>query len=348
MRALKLCCTDGSWLFPRCVADRERNHLSMGSVPHSIFLRTRDPLVMLVILSGTSRLTAGHYPSLLSLYSTAMQYIVDSEQFDSSWNFLIRVLSQIGVSLLLYGIYVNLFLLSIYTLARRREIPAIKFLMAASCVMAVVGTTQMAVTFAETVVTVRFVQQLVHAQVLNRPHFVKTLSTVENVLLATNMFVTDSFFMYRCYVIWGHKRKILIPPVLLILVTLVVTILGAPTSSLENATIPVGLAAATNLVLTALTAGRIMYIRRESSQIGLDNGSYSRYNRALGLILESGAIYCVGGILLFITASLNDLEIFDIGFGIAQQMLNIIPTFTLVHVGLNDNPAESNRKASPV
>jgi len=76
--------------------------------------------------------------------------------------------------------------LSIYTLARRREIPAMRFLMAASCVMAAVGTTQMAVTFAETVVTARFVQQLVHAQVLNRPHFVKTLGTVQNVLVAIN------------------------------------------------------------------------------------------------------------------------------------------------------------------
>ncbi|KAJ6541549.1 hypothetical protein B0H19DRAFT_1381194 [Mycena capillaripes] len=294
-----------------------------------------------------------------------MQYTVDSEQFDSSWDFLIRILSGTGASLLFYGIYVNLFLISIYTLARRRAISAIRVLMAASCVMAVVGTTQMAVTLAGTVVSLRFVQQLVLAQVLNRPHFVKTLLTTENVLLAINMFVTDSFFvefspvgvenaltdkakMYRCYVIWGRKRKILILPALLMLATLVVGTLSSPTSSLENGKIPIGLAAATNLVLTALTAGRILWMRRESSNVGLDN----RYNRALGLILESGSIYCVGGVYMFITAALNDREIFDIGFGISQQMLNIIPTFTLVYVGLNDTadgrPIQSSRKASSV
>ncbi|KAJ6569187.1 hypothetical protein B0H19DRAFT_1256847 [Mycena capillaripes] len=284
-----------------------------------------------------------------------MQYTVDSGQFDSSWDFLVPVLSGTGGSLLLYGIYVNLFLLSIYTLARRREIPAIRLLMAASCVMAVVGTAEMAVTFARTVVTVRFVQQLVHAQVLNRPYFVDTLLMVENVLLAINNFVTDSFFMYRCYVIWGRKRKILIPPALLILANLVVGILGSPTSSLGNGIpsfrrIAGGLSAAVNLVLTALTAGRIMWMRRKSSHVGLDNASYSRYTRAIGLILESGAIYCVVLIFLSITASLNDDgEIFDIGFAIARQVLNIIPTFTLVYVGLNDTadgrPTESSRKA---
>jgi hypothetical protein len=52
--------------------------------------------------------------------------------------------------------------------------------------MAVVATTQMAVNIAGTVITARFVQQLVHVKVLNRPQSVRTLETVENVLLAIN------------------------------------------------------------------------------------------------------------------------------------------------------------------
>jgi hypothetical protein len=55
--------------------------------------------------------------------------------------------------------------------------------------MAVVATTQMAVNIAGTVITARFVQQLVHVKVLNRPQSVRTLEIVENVLLAINKWV---------------------------------------------------------------------------------------------------------------------------------------------------------------
>ncbi|KAJ7882470.1 hypothetical protein B0H13DRAFT_1890896 [Mycena leptocephala] len=68
-----------------------------------------------------------------------------------------------------------------------------------------------------------------------------------------------------------------------------------------------GLAAATNLVLAALTGK-----------------------------LESGAIYCIGAIFLIITVSLHDSEIYGIGIGITQQLMNVIPTFTLVYVGLKN------------
>jgi hypothetical protein len=70
--------------------------------------------------------------------------------------------------------------------------------------------------------------------------------------------------------------------------------------------------------------------------------------------LESGATYCLAAILLVVTVSLNDPGIYDIGSGIAQQLIaspgsfrmsglsslpipqNIIPTFTLVYVGMKN------------
>ncbi|KAJ6478285.1 hypothetical protein C8R45DRAFT_1006953 [Mycena sanguinolenta] len=255
---------------------------------------------------------------------------------DSGVDFLIRVFAETGLSLLFYGIYVNLFLLSIYTLSRRRRTPGINFLIAASCVMAVVATTQMAVNIAGTVITAHFVQQLVHVKVLNRPQSVRTLETVENVLLAINNVVTDLFFMYRCYVIWGCQRKVLIPPTLLMLATLLASILASRTTSITNAQIPFCLAAATNLVLTALTAGRILWILRQSSHVGRDNTYRRRYNRAIGIILESGAIYCIAALFLLIAASQDNMDIFTVGFAVEQQLLIIIPTFTLVYVGLKD------------
>jgi hypothetical protein len=63
----------------------------------------------------------------------------------------------------LIGIYISLFLLTIHPLSHCRTSPGIKFLMVMSCIMAVWGTAQMAVSIAQTVVQARFVQQDVQA-----------------------------------------------------------------------------------------------------------------------------------------------------------------------------------------
>ncbi|KAJ7328704.1 hypothetical protein DFH08DRAFT_815478 [Mycena albidolilacea] len=78
-----------------------------------------------------------------------------------------------------------------------------------------------------------------------------------------------------------------------------------------------------NLALTSLTAGRILWVRRQSSYVGLGHTFRSRYTSAIGIILESGAIYCVVAIFVLVAASQNDLEVFDIGYAIGQQMLII-------------------------
>ncbi|KAJ7906172.1 hypothetical protein B0H13DRAFT_2021462 [Mycena leptocephala] len=101
------------------------------------------------------------------------------------------------------------------------------------------------------------------------------------------------------------------------------------------------LGAATNLILTGFTAGRILWIQQAASHIGLDNTLRSRYNTAVGIILESGAIYCVAAIFLVITVSL-DGGFFYLGFvssilicGYVLPVLrNIIPMFSLVYVGM--------------
>ncbi|KAF8184037.1 hypothetical protein K438DRAFT_2162139, partial [Mycena galopus ATCC 62051] len=114
-----------------------------------------------------------------------------------------------------------------------------------------------------------------------------------------------------------------------------------------------GLGAATNLILTIFTAGRILWIQRVASHAGLDNTVRRRSNMAIGIVLESGAIYCIAAILLACTASRysseSDSTSHYMVIGIAGQLLgllvfsyilqvfrNIIPTFTLVYVGLKN------------
>ncbi|KAF7333328.1 hypothetical protein MVEN_02348100 [Mycena venus] len=270
------------------------------------------------------------------LFCLAMQYTVDPEQSDLLWDSMTVRFWQMGVSFLLYGIYLNLFLLTIHTLSRQRTLGR-KPLIIASCIMAVLGTTQIALNIVETVLTARFAHQVLRAQVSTQTRALTTLSVLseaQGVVSAINYFVTDTLFLYRCYVIWGSQRKILILPGFLMLCTFVVAILGSH-SIIMDIRIPYSISAATNLVLTFSTAGRIWWMRRAASHVGLGKALRGRYNTAMAIILESGAIYCTAAIFFIVVASQNE-EIYVIGGGIEQQLINIIPTFTLVYVGLNN------------
>ncbi|KAF7340746.1 hypothetical protein MSAN_02103000 [Mycena sanguinolenta] len=122
-----------------------------------------------------------------------MQYTLDSGQVDPAWSALLMAFSETGVSIVLYGIYISLFLLSIYILARRSETHGKKLLMAWSCVIAAGGTTQLIVTIAQAVETAGLFANLLHAQVLNR-HSTRLL-TVQNTIGAMNMFARDSLYV---------------------------------------------------------------------------------------------------------------------------------------------------------
>ncbi|KAJ7879175.1 hypothetical protein B0H13DRAFT_1892325 [Mycena leptocephala] len=194
----------------------------------------------------------------------------------------------------------------------------------------------MAVTIALTVSAARFVHQVVRSQVLNEH---KTLSK------SSVLFLTIG-------VIFSINKKVVIVPALLMLSAFVMGIMGAATFSINDVQITLSLAAAANLVLTALTgkpahsAGRILWIRRAASHVGLDRTLRSRYDTAIGIILESGAIYCITAIFLGI-ASLYDSEIYSIGLSIAHQLINIIPMFTLVYVGLNNIDYSQSKEHIP-
>ncbi|KAJ7229570.1 hypothetical protein B0H12DRAFT_1147579, partial [Mycena haematopus] len=252
------------------------------------------------------------------------------------------------VSLLLYGVYCILFVLSLYTLSRRKA-PGTTLLIVASCTMAVVASTQMALDMAVTVEAARLLQQAAHSEILNGRSTIM-LQMAQNLMCGINNFITDSFFLYRCYVIWGFRKKPLILPALLLLTTLIVgfvEMLNLPLTSKVDVrlTTMLILGAATNLVLTALTAGRILWIHRAASHVALDRTIRRRYTTAIVIILESGAVYCVVAMILVISSFLADDEVHSIAFGVAQQLLNIIPTFTLVYIGLTNmgdsRPTES-------
>ncbi|KAJ7830769.1 hypothetical protein B0H13DRAFT_2371804 [Mycena leptocephala] len=98
---------------------------------------------------------------------------------------------------------------------------------------------------------------------------------------------------------------------------------------------PFVLGASTNLVLTAFTAGRILWIWHATSHVGFNKPLRNRYNTAIKVIIESGVIYSTAAIFLAIT-TLVDNSLYYVGTAATQQLVNIIPTFTLVYVGLKN------------
>ncbi|KAJ6535139.1 hypothetical protein B0H19DRAFT_1271785 [Mycena capillaripes] len=258
-----------------------------------------------------------------------MQYTIDSDTFDSGWDVMMRFFLATGLSLVLYGIYICLFMLAIYTLSRRK-IPGGKLLIGFSCVMAVLGTIQTAANLAITTIDARVIGQILRDPSLNGHISLSTLTVLGTVLSVTstiNNAITDSLFLYRCYVIWGFQRKILILPILLMLSTSVVAVV-------RNAQYDEKLDRILDIKIQQV-AGRILWIRRAARHVGLDNTFRKRYNTAIAMVIESGAIYTFSVIFLAITADLS-LEIFTIGSAVAPQLLNIIPTSTLVYVGLSN------------
>ncbi|KAJ7664739.1 hypothetical protein B0H17DRAFT_1091516, partial [Mycena rosella] len=254
-----------------------------------------------------------------------------TQLFDISWDLTMQTFEETGVSLVLYA-------------------RGTKLLIGATCAMAVVGTAAMAINIALAVLTARTTQQIVHEQVaqfLNGLRYQETLAEALVITSLTNNFLTDSLFLYRCYVIWGSQKKIIILPGLLMIGTVATGFLSVVSVSFQDATITYGLAAATNVVLTALTgnlsSGRILWMRRDASHIPVDKTLRPRYNMAIRLTLESGVIYCIAAIIGSAAETSN-----VIGGGFFQSLLNIIPTFTLVYIGriAADIPEDRNFSAS--
>ncbi|KAJ7703876.1 hypothetical protein B0H14DRAFT_740921 [Mycena olivaceomarginata] len=154
---------------------------------------------------------------------------------------------------------------------------------------------------------------------------------------------TDGLLIYRCYHVWGRPNKIFLAvPILLMLATLAT---GYVTSYDEDKyadgwyhfdpRVVFTLNLFTNLVLMMLTAGRIWWVtRRQRAVLGAE--WTPRYNAAIAIILESGAIYCSGLIFQVVALSFHDsaLTAVYISHGTIGQLVNIVPTLIVVRVGL--------------
>ncbi|KAJ7738416.1 hypothetical protein B0H16DRAFT_1694880 [Mycena metata] len=314
-----------------------------------------------------------------------MNYTVSSRSFDYNWSILsldvvnacVRAflmnpvmitaegLLRSNLCSMAEGVYVVLFILAVYTLARRQSAGK-KLLLGYTWTMAVFGTVQLVLCLVQASINARFVEVLVKQDVAgnltSEPELARlvlldrSLNTAQQIIFAGNNLVTDSLLVYRCFVIWGSDWRPVIFPGVLMVCTFVTgcvnsVMLVVPASLVH---LPYIFAALTNLVLVALIGGRIWWIRQDARVIAR-NEMWKRYGTVIAMILESGAVYCVVSVLLAILA--NDFSgiAFNILQSIARHTVNIVPTLIIVRVGLGQNiqdigkthPAEEARNTPP-
>ncbi|KAJ7215418.1 hypothetical protein GGX14DRAFT_442915, partial [Mycena pura] len=236
------------------------------------------------------------------------------------------------------GLYIVLFVFSIYTLAHRAP-PGRLVLLVSASTMFLLGT--FATAFAVAYTTFEFLVD----------NNADALSAAEDIRLAINSVVVDLLLLYRCYIIWGSNKKIIILPAILVPIPFV--LLGSNGTEFLAFTqgrflnvefdprVPYIVMMGTTLFLMLLTAGRIWYLRREAYIVGCGRFR-KRYDFAIAIILESGAVYCVSLIIWVVSVSVmvNYSEspaaiIFEqVASALFRQTMNMAPTLLLVRVGL--------------
>ncbi|KAJ7700306.1 hypothetical protein B0H16DRAFT_1749084 [Mycena metata] len=127
------------------------------------------------------------------------------------------------------------------------------------------------------------------------------LNLAQYLIFWLNNLVSDSLLLYRCFIVWGSRWPPVVVPGILIVATFATAYIGTFLIKVDGL-IPLILAAVTNLVLVALTAGRIWWIRRDALRLFPGGGVLSHSNTAITMILESGTLYCIITILLATTS----------------------------------------------
>ncbi|KAJ7155626.1 hypothetical protein C8R46DRAFT_1295400 [Mycena filopes] len=111
------------------------------------------------------------------------------------------------------------------------------------------------------------------------------LQTATIILYGINNFIADGLVIYRCYCVWNNSARVVVAPVILLIVTTVFGVIPAlPSNPLFIFSL------ATNVLVTALTAGRIWWIARKGRAY-LQADAQQRYSSSEAILIESGALY---------------------------------------------------------
>ncbi|KAJ6494558.1 hypothetical protein C8R45DRAFT_988435 [Mycena sanguinolenta] len=283
-------------------------------------------------------------------------YALDTDFFEEYWALTRSRVFGAFTSGVLFGITLWLVCTAAYLIYHRAN-GRHYWLVGAICMLAVLAIAQLAIEIELVVLNFRAVRLMVVGEELAASEVIRqTVTTylVFNLALVINNMVTDSIFIYRCYVVWGHNIYIVVVPILSLLASSAMGFLTSYEIDDPHIYIDIrigfGFMLLTNVLLLALTAGRIWWIRRDLAG-ALEFSIVRTYDNVIAIILESGGIYCISFIMYLVAvsilseASLN--PVIPIFRAAMTQVMNIAPTLIIVRAGLGlnvDNKTNSGQR----
>ncbi|KAJ7654038.1 hypothetical protein DFH06DRAFT_1416850 [Mycena polygramma] len=325
------------------------------------------------------RISSARVPPLDAHGALTMDPTIDPTIFEAGWDLALSVTTVLGVATFLYGILLILLGMAAFLLYHWTG-PSRKTLAMVTLALAILSTAQITLQISGNALQLRLVRLALEGEALP----LKTVTSFRNIFVAkdflfvTNNIVTDSLFIYRCFIVRGRNARVAALPLLLLLATSVLgylfasgNIFGfAPAYHIAyhiDTRVPIAMGLATNMVLMGLTAGRIWWIRREACV--LQSAHVKKYNTTIAIILESGAIYCISNLLYLIPGSTLQVNssssllrpmvsgvpptvvaVFEASM---PQIMNIAPMLMIVRVGLDrardvgDPVAAHGRQTAP-
>ncbi|KAL0567518.1 hypothetical protein V5O48_014475 [Marasmius crinis-equi] len=288
------------------------------------------------------------------------------QQALSTESIVIQPAATLSITFLFYGIYLTLFLLSVYILLSKRR-AATRSAYPSSVHLLQTISLFVVTTIANTSFIAGCVWNLLlsnrvletsryeeYAQAMSGPWAttIRITFLVSTVLLNV---IVDFILIKRCYLIWNSSKRVAYPLIFASVLLNLTGLAGIPFYGLGSLTWPssskwnrrsspliltfflAGLLF--NLVLTFMTAGRIWWISREAQLILLGRSVVKKYNTAVAIILESGAIFPVAQILniVFILAFQPPRVMPFNPLPIVVTAASIAPTLVIVRVALGQS-----------
>ncbi|KAF7338868.1 Zn(2)-C6 fungal-type domain-containing protein [Mycena sanguinolenta] len=244
-------------------------------------------------------------------------------------------ISQLWVGTFFFGIYFALFCICIHILLHRS--PGL-------------GNTVLIVTTIAlfTLSTVQLIFNLILGAVdlgeIDIPY--NRLQDAGVVIYAINNMIADGLVIYRCYSIWNNNVYVVSLPIVLLIVTTGKRIALWTSSPSSHYPLVFGLdfslptdpffvlTLTTNILVTAMTAGRIWWIYR-AARLYMQPDVQRRYMSALSILVESGMLYSATVLVYLILGAIPSTVVLQSPvFQILTQVMGIAPTLIIVRVGL--------------
>ncbi|ESK87346.1 hypothetical protein Moror_10913 [Moniliophthora roreri MCA 2997] len=197
-----------------------------------------------------------------------------------------------------------------------------------------------------------------HSGSLSRFDILSKLVLARTSLFVCSNVVADTILIWRCYLLWGRQKKIIVVPVLLCIATNTFSIISLTRASLN---ISAGVFAddransrqycdyaafllgtlVTNLLLTSLLGARILYFSREAMKYA-ERDVNKLYSTVLATTLESGLLYPIA--LVFASSVvfrempwltiISESTALAVAQNSLHQVVGIAPTLVIVRTSL--------------